>query len=116
MDGLYTGKIYNFYISYFLFFSSVLEKNQKFNILYNINKLYYSSFNNNNTVIDAIIGDLLGDGHIRFTKKHVINNNQNISKANARMEFTFSTANLPYLRYLKYIAYQEYCTTSEPTP
>jgi len=32
------------------------------------------------------------------------------------MELTFSVANLPYLRYLKFVAYSYICTRSEPTP
>lgn len=57
--------------------------------------------------MDALIGDLLGDGHIRFHSKKA---------NNARMEFTFSTKNLPYLHYLKYVVYSVLCTQSKPTP
>jgi len=66
-------------------------------------------------MIDAIIGDLLGDGHIRFSNK-VLKDNKYFYQGNARMEFTFSTANLPYVQYLKFVAYSDICTISEPTP
>lgn len=59
---------------------------------------------------DAIIGDLLGDGHI---------NMGNIKKwpgMNGRLEFTFSKDNLPYLRHLKFFIYADICTKTEPTP
>jgi len=61
--------------------------------------------------MDAIIGDLLGDGHIRLIstmKDRYINK--------GRMEFTFSVNNLSYLRYLKFVVYKELCTLNEPTP
>ena len=67
------------------------------------------------TYFDAIIGDLLGDGHIRFHNK-VLKDNKYYYIGNARMEFTFSTANYPYVRYLKFVAYSDICTISEPTP
>ena len=64
----------------------------------------------------ALIGDILGDGHLRFHGKSIIENNKKVYKGNARMEFTFSTQNLPYLRHLKDILYKPICTLSEPTP
>jgi len=64
----------------------------------------------------ALIGDILGDGHIRFHGKSNIENNKKIYRSNARMEFTFSIHNLPYLRHLKYVLYKPICTLSEPTP
>jgi len=59
--------------------------------------------------MDALVGDLLGDGHIRL---------KTYKDGNfiGRLEFTFSVKNLPYLRYLKFIIYQEICTLTEPTP
>jgi hypothetical protein len=54
---------------------------------------------------DALIGDLLGDGHLRFHGKSTIENNKKVYTCNARMEFTFSTPNLPYLRHLKYVLF-----------
>ena len=45
-----------------------------------------------------------------------LTNNKFINVGNVRMEFTFLVANLPYLRYLKFIAYINACTRSERTP
>jgi len=39
-------------------------------------KKNYSTLNKNNMIYDAIIGDLLGDGHIRFQTKTPIKDNQ----------------------------------------
>jgi len=78
--------------------------------------LKYSTINKPDILYDAIIGDLLGDGHLRFHGKNNNKNNQRSNSSNARMEFTFSRPNLPYLRYLKFVAYGEICTISEPTP
>ena len=83
---------------------------------YCISILKFSTFNKSYILYDAIIGDLLGDGHIRFLGKRTNKLNERVNIGNARMEFTFSTANLPYLRYLKFVAYREICTISEPTP
>jgi len=58
---------------------------------------------------------LLGDGHLGFHIKTPIKDNQSVKRGNARMEFTVSTNNLPYLRYLKFVAYREICRTTEPT-
>ena len=55
----------------------------------------------------ALIGDLLGDGHIRFHNKKA---------ENAIMVFTFSTVNLSYLHYLKDVIYSELCTQGKSTP
>lgn len=71
---------------------------------------------NSKNIMDGIIGDLLGDGHTRFAGKKKLTNNKFINTGNARMVFTFSIANLPYLRYLKFVAYSDVCTRSEPTP
>ena len=46
-------------------------------------------------ICDAVVGDLLGDGHIRASAL----NQPNI---NGRLKFTFSTKNLPYAEYLKF--------------
>lgn len=70
----------------------------------NINNKNYNNLNNN--FKDALIGDLLGDGHIRYPS----------NGKTTRMEFTFSKDNLPYLNYLKFIVYSEFCTQSRPTP
>lgn len=43
---------------------------------------YFSTKKGNNEIMNALIGDLLGDGHIRFHNKKA---------KNVRMEFTFST-------------------------
>lgn len=57
-------------------------------------------------LFEAMVGDLLGDGHI--TKP----NNTNSS----RLEFTFSVQNLPYLNHLKFNIYKDLCTLTDPTP
>jgi hypothetical protein len=72
--------------------------------------------NSSDNMLDAIIGDLLGDGHMRFSGRKRLSENEYNNRGNARMEFTFSTANLPYVRYLKFVAYSDICTISEPTP
>lgn len=48
--------------------------------------------------------------------KVLIKIKKNKKVGNARMEFTFSTQNLPYAQYLKFVVYQEICTSSLPTP
>jgi len=100
--------IYNIIRSVFNF---VLFNNLIFNIL-KIKLLYkeakkLKNKRRKNKVMNALVGDLLGDGHIR-----VFNN----SNGKGRLEFTFSIMNLPYLRYLKFGIYSELCTQSEPTP
>lgn len=62
------------------------------------------------TVKDALIGDMLGDGHI---SRGDISKYPNI---NARLMFTFSAENLPYLRHLKFVVYSSISTATEPTP
>lgn len=60
-------------------------------------------------VMNAITGDMLGDGSI---------NRGNYKKwpgTNGRLEFTFSVSNLPYLRHLKFNVYSSICTSKEPT-
>lgn len=53
---------------------------------------------------------MLGDGHI---SRGDISKYPNI---NARLMFTFSAKNLPYLRHLKFVAYSSISTATEPTP
>jgi len=69
-------------------------------------KYFNSSPKSNSKIMSILIGDLLGDGHIRLGS----------NQKSGRMEFTFSTQNLPYLNYLKFVAYQEICTMTKPTP
>jgi len=89
----------------------IRNKNNKFIVFNLIIKRYlkidnrnYNNFDNN--FRDALIGDLLGDEYIRPSS----NGNR------ARMEFTFSKKNLPYLNSLKFIVYSEFCTLTKPTP
>jgi hypothetical protein len=96
----------------------------KFNVLYKYSIRRVSSWRTfsskkdpkSGSLMDAIIGDLLGDGHIRHNNKNTNKDTPNLKIGNARMEFTFSIDNLPYLRYLKFVAYSEICTKTEPTP
>jgi len=83
-----------------------------------ISLMFYSTMNNSELDIleDALIGDLLGDGYLGFHGKSTIKKNKRVYTSNARMEFTFSIQNLPYLRHLKYVVYKRICTSSEPTP
>lgn len=60
-------------------------------------------------LLDAITGDLLGDGHI--SKGNYIK----WPGTNGRLEFTFSVSNLAYLRHLKFNVYSLISTLSEPT-
>jgi hypothetical protein len=63
-------------------------------------------------LLEAITGDLLGDGHLRsHTKK-----NSNMPYGSAHMAFTFSVANLPLLNYLRYNVYASICTDTKPNP
>lgn len=59
---------------------------------------------------EAIIGDMLGDGHIS------LGNIKKWPNMNGRLEFTFSKNNLSYIQYLKFIIYANICTKTEPTP
>lgn len=68
----------------------------------------------NNIVLEAITGDLLGDGHIRLSTSQSSNKNQ--SYKTGRLEFTFSTQNLMYLNYLKFNIYKSICTKTKGTP
>jgi NADH-ubiquinone oxidoreductase chain 5 len=61
------------------------------NYKYQKQTLSFSTSNKPNILYDAIIDDLLGDGHIRYHGKSLIKDNQRIYVGNARMEFTFST-------------------------
>lgn len=61
-------------------------------------------------VLDAIVGDLLGDGSIN------IGNYLRWPGTNGRLEFTFSVSNLAYLNHLKFNVYSSICTSSKPTP
>ncbi|GGU89389.1 hypothetical protein GCM10010211_64890 [Streptomyces albospinus] len=58
-------------------------------------------------VLDAIVGDMLGDGSI---------NRGNYIKwpgTNGRLEFTFAISNLAYLRHLKFNVYSSICTVQQ---
>jgi len=59
---------------------------------------------------DAITGDLLGDGHLGVSSRASRTYNK------AYLAFTFSTANLPLLLYLKNTIYVDLCTTTPPNP
>ena len=87
------------------------------------NKLIFSSFSLNQEFLlklrteneipsrtwQAITGELLGDGHLRYDP---INNPQ----INGRLEFTFSAKVLHYVKYLKFDILSSVCTNSSPTP
>ena len=90
-----TEKVFN---NKCIFSSSILSKEE-------LSKWVIST-----TVKDALVGDMLGDGHI---SRGDISKYPNI---NARLQFTFSVQNLPYLRYLKFVVYASICTLTEPTP
>lgn len=61
--------------------------------------------------MDVITGLMLGDGHIRIMKtKNSINENK------ARLEFTFSTKYLDYIKHLKFNLLKNICNDSLPTP
>lgn len=60
-------------------------------------------------VWEIITGELLGDGHIRYDPIKA-------PLVNGRLEFTFSTKILHYVKYLKNEALAFICTESEPTP
>jgi len=55
-------------------------------------------------VWDIVIGELLGDWHIRIWGE------------NGRLEFIFSYKAWSHIKYLKYNALALICTKSEPTP
>jgi len=60
-------------------------------------------------VMDIIIGELLGDGHIKY-------NTKSGSFINGRLEFTFSAKALYYAKYLKYEALAIICTDTQLVP
>ncbi len=60
-------------------------------------------------VMEILIGELLGDGYIRYNPK-------NTPQINGRLEFTFSAKNLQYVKYLKYEALAFICNKSKSTP
>ena len=60
-------------------------------------------------VWELVTGELLGDGHISYDPI-------NAPQVNGRLEFTFSSKILHYVKYLKYDALAFICTESEPTP
>ena len=69
----------------------------------------YSIWNISSKLLEVIIGELLGDGYIRLGKiKGDI--------TQGRLEFTLSTKNIIYLKYLKFNALAFICTRSLPTP
>ena len=57
-------------------------------------------------VWEALVGDLLGDGHISKPSK----------TGSSRIQFTFSVQNLPYLNYLKSNIYKSICGLTDPIP
>jgi hypothetical protein len=58
------------------------------------------------TVWEALVGDLLGDGHISKPS----------NTGSSRIQFTFSVKNLPYLNYLKSNVYKKICGLTDPVP
>jgi NADH:ubiquinone oxidoreductase subunit 4 (subunit M) len=103
MEGWY----FSHYI--WLFINLPFRTNNNLSLLYDYNgcSVNYSTARNLEpaNIEDALIGDLLGDGHLRFHGKSTIENNKKVYTCNARMEFTFSTPNLPYLRHLKHVLF-----------
>lgn len=63
----------------------------------------------NQDLLDAMVGDLLGDGSIGM------GNYKKCPGMNGRLEFTFSVSNLAYFKYLKFNVYSDICTLKEPT-
>lgn len=57
----------------------------------------------------VITGELLGDGHINYDPLKA-------PGINGRLEFTFSSKILHYVKYLKFDVLNSICTQSEPTP
>lgn len=60
-------------------------------------------------VWEIVTGELLGDGYIKYDPLKA-------PQINGRLEFTFSSKILYYVRYLKHDALAFICTESEPTP
>jgi len=96
----------NWYIYFFIIFYIIFQFLEQFDYIY----LYILPLKLNKKTEEAIIGDMLGDGHINM------GNIKKGSNINGRLQFTFSKKNLPYLQYLKYIIYVDICTKTEPTP
>nr|QBM09644.1 hypothetical protein [Dactylella sp.] len=59
-------------------------------------------------VWEVIVGEMLGDGHIKY--------NPNTPLINGRLEFTFSAKILHYVKYLKNDVLAPISNKSEPTP
>lgn len=77
------------------------------NMIVNLNPIQLQA---NKDLLDAIVGDLLGDGSIGM------GNHKRWPNTNGRLEFTFSIANLAYLQHLKFNVYSSICTKTLPTP
>ena len=60
------------------------------------------------TVLDPLVGDMLGDGHIGFSYKCKDGNLR--SNYNARFQLTMSKHNLPYLLHLRNVIYKSLLT------
>jgi len=74
-----------------------------------LNKKELSKWSIPEKVWDIITGELLGDGHIRY-------NPIKFPGRKGRLEFTFSSKALHYIKHLKYNALASICTKSKPTP
>jgi len=80
----------------------------------------YSIWNISSKLLEVIIGELLGDGYIRLGKikgdGYIRLGKIKGDITQGRLEFTFSTKNIIYLKYLKFNALAFICTRSLPTP
>jgi hypothetical protein len=65
-----------------------------------------------NKVHDVLIGNLLGDGHLRFTKKDI----EGKPKPNANALFSITLKNKEYIYFLWENCYKSICTDTLPRP
>ncbi len=61
---------------------------------------------------EALTGDLLGDGSLRISTAK----SKHMPFGSANLAFTFSVANYPLLKYLRYSVYNDICTATKPAP
>jgi hypothetical protein len=84
-------------VIFILFIENIFLNCQYFILSLPILNLYQSK---------AIIGDLLGDGHLKKPK----------TNGNCRLVFTFSAKNMAYIEYMRSKVYGSLCTINAPTP
>lgn len=63
-------------------------------------------------MVEALVGDLLGDGHLRFNKKGA----DGLPKPNTNVQFAMTLKSKEYVMYLWEHIYRPICTSTPPIP